>query len=289
MALRDMPSFCVYGFRFRLRTNVSDVQYLMTGLYRDFLTADLDGSEPEAIIQRDRENQFSWRLGEKAGTASTLPNALWNLEAALCETIIRSQRRSIAIHAAIIQVEGSAAILAGMSQAGKTTLSVGLARRGFTVAGDDVALVDPETLKVFPIPRCFHVDDRGAALLEAVGPPLPAAWRQFRFIVPNDFCATAESPGRARWLIFVRGPRTEHPTIEPVSQAEMTARVLSETGQGPLSDSETVSVICGLASSACCFVLTPGPLGETADAVASLLTQSQRAATIDCGIRAAAD
>jgi hypothetical protein len=278
MAGQDMPSFCVYGFRFRLRSNVSDVQCLMTGLYRDFLAAGLDGSGAEAVIQRDGENQFSWRLGEKAGTASTLPHALWNLEAALCETVIRSQRRSIAIHAATIHLGDSVAMLAGSSQAGKTTLSLALARRGFSVAGDDVALVEPETLNVLPIPRCFHVDDRGAALLEAGGPPLPAAWRRFRFIVPNDFGASAASPGRPGRLIFMRGPRAEHPTIAAVSQAEMTARLLSECGQGPLSDSETIAVICRLASGACCFALTPGPLGETADVIATLLTQSKRAA-----------
>jgi hypothetical protein len=278
MAGQDMPSFCVYGFRFRLSTNVNDVQYLMTGLYRDFLAPSPNGSEAEAIVQHERKDQFSWRLGEKAGTASTLPHALWNLEAALCETIIRSQRRSIAIHAATIQLGDSAAMLAGSSQAGKTTLSLALARRGFPVAGDDVALVEPETLNVLPIPRCFHVDDRGAALLEAGGPPLPAAWRRFRFIAPHDFGAPAASRGRPRWLIFMRSPRAEHPTIAPVSQAEMTARLLSECGQGPLSDSETVAVICRLASGACCFALRPGPLGETADVIATLLTQSKRAA-----------
>jgi hypothetical protein len=278
MALRDMASFCVYGFRFRLRTNIADVQGLMTGLYRDFLAPSLNGSDAEAIVQRDREDQFSWRLGDKAGTATTLSRALWNLEAALCETIIRSQRRSIAIHAATIQWGDSVAMLAGSSKTGKTTLSLALARRGFQVAGDDVALVEPETLNVLPIPRCFHVDDGGAALLEADGPPLPAAWSRFRFIVPNDFGAPTEAPGRPHWLIFMQGPRAEHPTIAPVSQAEMTARLLSECGQGPLSDSETVAVICRLASGACCFALTPGPLGETAHLIAGLLTKSRTAA-----------
>jgi hypothetical protein len=66
--------------------------------------------------------------------------------------------------------------------------------------------------------------------------------------------------------------------IAAVSQAEMTARLLSECGQGPLSDSETIAVICRLASGASCFALTPGPLGETADAITTLLTQSKRAA-----------
>jgi hypothetical protein len=273
-----MPSFRIYDFPFRLRTNVSDVQCLMTGLYRDFEAPSPDGPEVEAILQRDDEDHFSWRIGEKAGTTSTLSSALWNLEAAVCETIIRSQRRAIAIHAATIQFEDSVAMLAGSSQVGKTTLSLALARRGFPVRGDDVALVEPERRHVLPIPRCFHVDDQGAGLLEANGPPLPAAWTRFRFIVPNDFSARAGSPGRARWLIFMRGPRAEHPSIAAISQAEMTARLLSETGQGPLSDSETVAVICGLAADASCFMLTPGPLSETADAVATLLAKSKGAA-----------
>jgi hypothetical protein len=250
----------------------------MAGLYRNFLAPTLNGSGAEAAVERDGDSRFSWRIGEKAGVSSTLPSALWNLEAALCETIIRSQRRSIAIHAATIQVDNSVAMLAGCSQSGKTTLSLALARRGLAVAGDDVALVEPETLNVLPIPRCFHVDDRSAALLEEDGLRLPAAWPQFRFIVPNDFGVSAKPPHRARWLIFMRGPRAEHPSIAAVSQAEMTARMLSETGQGPLADSETIAVICRLVADAGCFALTAGPLGETADAVAALLTASQRAA-----------
>jgi hypothetical protein len=274
-----VDSFCVCDFLFRLRTNVCDVQFLITGLYRDFVASSLEADASEAVIENHGTGHgFLWRLGEKAGTNSTLPTALWNLEAALCETIIRSQRRSIAIHAATIRIANSVAMLAGRSDAGKTTLSLALARRGLEVTGDDVALVDPDTLNVMPIPRCFHVDDRGAALLEADGLALPAAWERFRFITPNDFGARADSPGRARWLIFMRGPHGVQPEIAPVSQAEMTARLLSETGKGPLADSETIAVICGLASGASCFALTPGPLGETADVVAALVTQTKSAA-----------
>jgi hypothetical protein len=271
-------SFRVYDFPFRLRTNIPDVQGLIAGLYRNFLAPDFNGPAADAEIESDGDARFSWRLRERTDTAATLSSALWNLEAALCETIIRSQRRSIAMHAATVQVENSVAMLAGCSDAGKTTLSLALARRGFAVPGDDVALVEPDTLNIFPIPRCFHVDDRGAALLEADGLSLPDAWPRFRFIVPNDFGVPVKPPCRPAWLIFMRGPRAEHPSITPLSQAEMTARLLSETGQGPLADAETIAVICGLAAGAACFALTPGPLDETADAVADLLTASKFAA-----------
>jgi hypothetical protein len=180
----------------------------------------------EAAIQIENDGRFSWRLGKKACTTSTLAGALWNLEAGLCENIIRSQRRRIAIHAATIQVEYSAAMLSGCSQSGKTTLSLALARRGFPVWGDDVALVDPETLEILPIPRCFHIDDSGVALLEADGLVLPGGW-SYRFIVPSDFAALGPPPAHARCLIFMRGSRGEHATIAPLSQAEMT-RVLAD-------------------------------------------------------------
>jgi hypothetical protein len=250
----------------------------MTGLYRNFVAPEFGGPETEAILNQDHDTHFSWQLGEKSGTASILPSALWNLEAALCEAIIRSERRSISIHAAAIPVGNSLALLAASSQTGKTTLSLALARRGFPVSGDDVAVLDPETLKVLPIPRCFHLDDRGVALLEADGLRLPPAWTRFRFIVPADFGAATEPPAHARCLIFMRGPRAGHPSIAPVSQAEMTARLLSESGQGQLSDPETIAVICRLAADGSCFALTPGPLGETANAVAALLTEFKNAA-----------
>lgn len=269
MAGPETPSFRVYDFPFRVRTNVDEAQHLMTGLYRDFLAPALNGSMVEASLEGDTE--FSWRLGDKAASSSTLPGALWGLEAALCEAIIRSQRRSIAIHAATLRAGNSVALLAASSQTGKTTLSLALVRRGLMVAGDDVTLVDPETLNVLPIPRCFHLDDRGAALVEADGLQMPAAWKRSRFIVPNDFGKWPQAPSCLRWLIFMRGPRAGHPRITAVSQAEMTARLLSETGKGPLSDVETIAVIGGMAAGASCFALTPGPLAETADAVSDLL------------------
>ena len=266
-------SFGVHGFAFHLVSNLPDAERLLAGLYRDFVEPNEEKSV-EAVIEADASGGFRWELDEKTGTSASLHAALWNLEAALCEKIIRSQRRAISLHAAVIRAGDSAALLVGRSRAGKTTLSLALAGRRFGVACDDVALIEPETLGVLPIPRCFHVDDCGAALLAAEGIWLPDAWREFRFIVPGDFGAPSMVGARARKLIFMRGPRALRPHVAPISQAEMTARLLSETGQGPLADRDTIDVICRLSSGASCFALTPGPLGETADTVAALLTES---------------
>ncbi|HXP88977.1 MAG TPA: hypothetical protein VN841_29925 [Bryobacteraceae bacterium] len=53
----------------------------------------------------------------------------------------------------------------------------------------------------------------------------------------------------------------------------MVARLLSETGQGPLEDPEIVRGLCRLAGGVSCHSLIPGPLAETADALAGLVQQ----------------
>ena len=264
-----VDSFCVHGFAFRLHTRLADARRLIGGLYRNFAAPNLDGPADEAVVEADGLGRFAWRLGTRAGANTSLAGALWNLEAALCEAVIRSQSRCIAIHAATLRAKNSL-LLAGRSQSGKTTLSLALALRGFPLAGDDVALLEPATLNVLPIPRCFHLDERSAALLEACGFTLPEAWRRFRFFGPCDIPKASAVSEHARVLVFLRGPRAERPLLEACSQAEMTARLLSETGKGPLTDPETAATICRFAAGTSCFLLTPGPLAETAGLLAEL-------------------
>lgn len=261
--------FRVYGFLFRFRTNHPDARHCILSLYRRFLVSSAVEIPVEAVLEDDRIGGFRWRLSKGAGTASDLPKALWSLEAALCQAIIRSQQRCMAVHSSAIYTGESAILLAGRTGAGKTTLSLALARRGFSVGTDDVALVEPETLNLLPIPRCFHLDGQSVALLEADGLRFPPSWKRFSFMVPGDLGVQATKPSRAQILVFISGPRAEQPRITPISQAEMAARLLSETGQGPIEDPDIVRALSRLAGGAACHLLIPGPLAQTADLLAN--------------------
>jgi hypothetical protein len=265
-------SFCVHGFSFVLRTNDAHSSDSIVRLYRQFVSQNLADIRVDAVFRRENGG-FRWRLQEKSGIASDLPRALCDFESALCEAIIRSQRRLIAIHAATVYSADSAVLLLGPSGAGKSTLSVALNRRGFVLATDDVALLDPETLEIHPIPRCVHLDKRSVQLLEADGFRLPQSWRRISFVAPIDLDPHYKHLPRCKagMLIYIAGPRAQHPDLRPVSQSEMAARLLSETGQGPLSDSEALDVLVKVSSSAACFSLIPGSLSETADALSDLI------------------
>jgi len=266
--------FCVHGVPFRLKTNVPDARSCFGRLYGHFYKSGLTECEFQAELALSASGTFHWTLADRTGEASTLNATLWNLESILCETIIRSQRRNIAIHAGALAFGGSAALIAGRSGAGKSTLSVAMVRRGFTVGSDDVTLADPDSLHVFPVPRCFHLDDQSLALLRTDGLEIPLAPPRPPFIVPGDFMPGPIPACRARILILISGQRVTQPLLTPMPQAEMAARLLQETGLGPLSHGETMGVLSRLAAGARCYGLTLGPLGRTADAVAELIRES---------------
>jgi hypothetical protein len=78
---------------------------------------------------------------------------------------LESTEAHVPVHGAAL-VRGSAAVLLlAESGAGKTTLTLGLMRRGWQPLADDIVLIDPQTLAIQAFPRCFHVDDRTRELV----------------------------------------------------------------------------------------------------------------------------
>jgi hypothetical protein len=277
-------SFEVYDFAFRLRSNVPETRRAFKRLYGGFRKPVPDASTLDADFNTDGSGKFVWQVGEKDGSEAALVPALWAFEAALCEQMLLSQAGRVAIHGVGVYSRSSAAVIVGRSGAGKSTLSLALARRGFAVASDDVMLVDPATLHLLPVPRCYHLDANSVAILEADKFRFPRAWQDFHFLVPADLGVRAVPERTARYLILLSGPRGEDPRLEPISQAEMVAQILAETGRAQLRDSDVIGVLARMAGAAGCYRLFPGQLSATADMLADLLNSEPA----ECGARISA-
>jgi hypothetical protein len=118
----------------------------------------------------------------------------------------------VPVHGAALARGSACVLLLAESGAGKTTLTLGLMRRGWQPLADDIVLIDPETLALETLPRCFHVDDRTRelvmddALIEwpgsVSGYARPRHWaegQQFRYtILLVERCPTC--PSRLRGL-----------------------------------------------------------------------------------------
>ena len=99
-------------------------------------------------------DRFTLRCaGEELGVADSLNDFFQMVEWQLTEAFMRGLSAFYQLHAAVAVYRGSALILSGPSEAGKTSLLVGLTAAGALAYTDEIALFAAEDLRVHPFPR----------------------------------------------------------------------------------------------------------------------------------------
>ena len=92
--------------------------------------------------------------------------------------IATNAHRYLIIHAAVVAKAGRALILPGEPGAGKSTLCAALVSRGWRLLSDEMALIDPGSLAITPIPRPIGLKNESIAIMQAfgdrqdIGPPV---------------------------------------------------------------------------------------------------------------------
>lgn len=107
-------------------------------------------------------------LKSSADPRRLVEHLVWHV---LSEAVGGSQRPLV--HAGAVCRDGMAVLLPGPSGAGKTTLTAGLLRAGFSFLSDEFAPIEPESLMVLPFPRalCFKPGSAGLTLVGSLQPP----------------------------------------------------------------------------------------------------------------------
>jgi hypothetical protein len=215
-------------------------------------------AEPEALVQAvfsddgvesvSRRGEWlelasrlhpAWRMDLRRDQIVTSANAPWQYVAGafLVHRAMAVQQGVIFVHAAGVELDGEAVLLVGPRGAGKTTLAVGLAARGYRFLGDEVGAIRfggpsvlsfPRAAGVRPGPRATasaSVLDHPGLLVERFADGtsktlVPASWLQAvppgealrlgRVIVLDGRAATprltdlAATPGNVRYLAPVK-------------------------------------------------------------------------------------
>ena len=164
-------------------------------------------------------------------------------------------------------------VLIGESGLGKTTLALALMLRGFAPYGDDVVLLDPETLELRALGRPFHVSEETWRLIEALAgcsvrrdPTMPPG-----FYSPPRW---ASSPAPVRWLLLIDF-RPEQPSrLEPLSPAAAAAGILAHTLNLSRVPGLTLPVCARLTERAVCYRFVTGDLAASVALVEKLVSGS---------------
>ena len=114
-----------------------------------------------------------FRIDPRAGVITVPPTTdplrreerLWSVPAILCLLA----RGDLPLHAAAVEIDGQAVILAGPRGSGKSTLAAGLIRAGHRLLSEDVVGLRPGTHEILPGPAMIRLRHDVAAWLDVPG------------------------------------------------------------------------------------------------------------------------
>jgi len=186
------------------------------------------------------------------------------------------------IHAGAVVYQGSALIIAGRSGQGKTTLVLGLLRRGLGLLSDEFAVADPAAQLIRPYRRSLHVRPGTPELIPELRflrdrPQLRLGGGIEWSLTPDELdqalpgrLADAAPPGYVLLLDGAPRPGAD-PEIVPIPPAVATIELLRGTWAASIDFAGGLARIGQLLDGVACARLRAGALEPTLDVVARWL------------------
>jgi hypothetical protein len=195
---------------------------------------------------------------------------------------LHERRRVLAVHAAALVDGNCALIVAGRSGAGKTTLAVGLVRRGLGLLSDELAVLETETGVVLPYRRSLHVRPQTVDLVPELGfleeRPRHQLGGGIEWALSQDELGKRIPGARAiaaplRGVLLLDGtPDPARPgTVVPLPPAVAAMELLRSTWKASIDFDGTMATLARLVGDARCGRLQMGELESTLDAVTTWL------------------
>lgn len=212
-------------------------------------------------------DRFRLRAGGREIGTCDLDEILPALKAQLTEDVLAHADYSIAIHAASLACRGRMLLLCGEPGAGKTTLTVALAHRGFGYAGDDIALLMP-TGRVMGVPFAASVKSGAWPLVAGLRPDLDdlrifrrSDDQHVRYLPPA--APPAAEPLRLGWVVLLRRQPHGPAMLTPLDRIEAMRAILAEaTAPGRRLSAPAFALLAGAMAGAECCVLSYADLDD---------------------------
>jgi hypothetical protein len=275
-------TFDTLGYRFVVVTESGTAAASLRRLYGGEVTGAHPGALPVFTLRAgDDGTARGWRLqapGSPPEAHPSLSGALRHLDYEVCYRVMARRTDLLWLHGALLHTVDGSVLISGPSEAGKSTLTLGLMALGYPVGGDDVAVVEPVSGLLRAFPRFLHADRHSRRLLRRAGCWPQPAGRRAGALLPSQPGAIVGPP---RVILLKEPPTAAPPLLTPVLQAEAVVCLLQRVQTAGLSHATVIAALQRLVAGAVCYRVSggggSGHLPALIAAVAAVLGPPRRA------------
>jgi hypothetical protein len=181
-------------------------------------------------------------------------------------------------HAGGVVRDGLACVLPAHMELGKTTLTAGLVRSGWSYLTDEAVAFDWETGDIEPFPKPLSVDPGSQHLFPELAPPRPPNARtddveQWQ-VPPSMFRADAVGARcRAGYVVFPRYAADAPTALVPIGRAEGLVELARNTFRFNEQPRRSLDALARVIRSVDCYRLTVGDLDTACRLVDALVPE----------------
>lgn len=189
---------------------------------------------PGVFLGNEGVSSSLYRDGQPVGRAPQLTHLGPQVKAALWSAAVDAHDFRFYVHAGVVGAGQGCIILPAAAGSGKSSMTAALVHRGFRYYSDEVALIDPKTFHVPPVPLAICVKSTGWEVMARYYPDLLASpphrrgdGKLVRYVAPPVGSALWP-PAPVRHIVFPRYDREARTELKPIARSEALGRLMAE-------------------------------------------------------------
>jgi len=220
-----------FGHQAQVRLVNSVIGHLAT---EDDVTPDIVVDISAELLGNGHLRSDVYRDGTPIGRARRLSQLAPIVKAALWQSAINGHDFLFYLHAGVVGTGTSCVLLPAAAGSGKSSLTMALVDRGFLYFSDEVALIEPGSFHVPPVPLAMCVKSTGWDLMSRYCPEilsLPLHVRSDSKVlryVPPPANSAEHTPVPVSHIIFPQYQPDAETQIERISRSDALGRLMGE-------------------------------------------------------------
>ncbi len=272
LALRIEP------FTIRIRTSIRRAAQDLARLYADYPLAP-DGEFVDFHVELSRPHGLRRLLrpqvnfladGVQPFEPLPLNQAYAYFEWGLNWCIHGHIHQHLIIHAAAVERDGRALVLAGEPGAGKSTLCAGLAQRGWRLFSDELAQIDPVSGQIVPMVRPVSLKNDSIDVIRRFAPDAVFGTRVedtnkgavAHMRAPAESVRRATEPAAPGWMVFPSFEAGAPATLTPLPKGQAFIRAADNAFNYSLLGEAGFHALGDLVDACDCYEFRYGDLQE---------------------------